>query len=522
MQTFRGYIVTLDYKNSKIILKKGDLNPSKNTIPINLDHILEAKIFLNNKEVLAHFDCGAPGYIAIPKRWNNIYALKSEPILHRRGRTPMGDFDIYNANLNGDVKIGNYEIKNPAITLVTGDFFFAVNFGYDFFKDNLISIDTKNMLMEIHPISKNVQGNIINQKQIDEINSLVENLSKNDDFSGTVLIAKDDKILYQKAVGMSDKIKKIKNDINTKFNLASMNKMFTSVAIAQLVEKNKLAYSDKITKYLPQLPSSTFGEITIDQLLTHSSGLGDFFDNPKFFEIKDTAKTLNTYLMLGMKDTLHSVPGSMFRYSNYGFILLGAAIEKISNMNYFDYIKKNIYELAEMNNSDSYETDKVNQNLAIGYARIGMPMQNPENKPIPAEESPREPNTQMIEVKGTSAGGGYSTAIDLMQFSSALLNGKLISKKSLETISTGKISLPQRPLPPGMKPQIEIKYGYGFGEFYKNKTRIIGHNGGAPGVEGQVDIYPDLGYTVIALSNYDRSTMPIMNLIQNIITQSEN
>lgn len=153
MQTFAGYMITLDYTNSKIILKKGSLQNETNTIPINLDHILEAKVKLNGKEVLAHLDCGGAGYISIPKGWSNIYKIKSEPKLSNKGRTPMGDFEAYKADLDGDIEIGNYKLSNPAVNLVTGDFFFAINFGYDFFKEHLITIDTKNKLLQIKKLN---------------------------------------------------------------------------------------------------------------------------------------------------------------------------------------------------------------------------------------------------------------------------------------------------------------------------------------------------------------------------------
>lgn len=149
MQTFVGYMITLDYKNSKIILQQGSLLNQPNVISINLDHLLEAKVKLNNKEVLAHFDCGGAGYISIPKSWDNIYRLKTEPVLVNKGRTPMGDFDVFKADLDGDIEIGKYKISNPKINLVTGDFFYSINFGYGFFKEHLITIDTKNKLMII-------------------------------------------------------------------------------------------------------------------------------------------------------------------------------------------------------------------------------------------------------------------------------------------------------------------------------------------------------------------------------------
>lgn len=149
MQTFVGYMITFDYQRGKLILEKGSLEGKPSVIPINLDYILEAKVKLNNQEVLAHFDCGGAGYISIPKSWSNLYTLKADPVFFTKGRTPMGDFDVFQAELAGDIQIGEYVISNPEINLVTGEFFFAINFGYQFFKTHLITIDTQNKLMQI-------------------------------------------------------------------------------------------------------------------------------------------------------------------------------------------------------------------------------------------------------------------------------------------------------------------------------------------------------------------------------------
>ena len=258
----------------------------------------------------------------------------------------------------------------------------------------------------------------INEQQIAEINNLIEDLSRHDAFSGTVLIAKDDDIIYQKSTGLSNKEKNTQNNIETKFCIGSMNKMFTSVAIAQLVEKGKLNFTDKLITHLPNLPQKTFGDITIEQLLTHSAGTGDFFAFPKFETIADTAKTISTYVNIGIDEPLLFKPGSKVKYSNYGFVLLGAVIEKVSNMTYYDYVKKNIFDVADMKNTDSYERDMMHENLAIGYA---LPPQMPNQGPMLIEKDiKRENNNKLLEVKGNSAGGGYSTVLDLNKFSKAL------------------------------------------------------------------------------------------------------
>lgn len=151
LSAFEGNLVTIDYKNSKLIFKKGSLKPNEKTIPINLNPILEANIELNGKKVLAHFDCGSPNYIGIPKQWNADYRLKSEPVLRGKGRTPAGEFEVYSSEFDGEIAIGNLKLKDPKVTLLTGNFF-AVNLGYQFFKQYLITIDSKSKLMQIDSV----------------------------------------------------------------------------------------------------------------------------------------------------------------------------------------------------------------------------------------------------------------------------------------------------------------------------------------------------------------------------------
>lgn len=151
LSAFNGYLVTIDHKNSKLIFKKGNLKPGANTIRLNDAPILEAQIELNGTKVPAHFDSGAPGYIAIPKEWTS-YKLKSEPVRIGRGRTPMSEFDVFEADFAGEITIGQLVLKDPKITLLTGKFP-AVNLGYKFFKQYKITIDFKNKLMRVEPNS---------------------------------------------------------------------------------------------------------------------------------------------------------------------------------------------------------------------------------------------------------------------------------------------------------------------------------------------------------------------------------
>ena len=318
-----------------------------------------------------------------------------------------------------------------------------------------------------------------------DIEAYLKKMVATDQFSGAVLIARNGKPIFEKAYGMASKAFNVPNRIDTKFNLASMNKMFTAVAIAQLAEQGKLSFDDSIIKHLPDYPNKSVAEkVTIHQLLTHTSGLGDFF-NEKFEAQKTRLRAVQDYFPLFVNDPLLFEPGQKWQYSNAGFIVLGAIIEKVSGENYFDYVREHVYKPAGMMDTDSYETDREVVNRAIGYTEIG-----PSNR---AEPGPLRNNLIINPVKGSPAGGGYSTVEDMLRFDIALRQHKLLSEKFTDLVLKGKVEV-------GMPNE---KYAYGFMEGQTNGTRIVGHGGTSPGANAKFDMYPDLGYTVIVLSNYD-------------------
>ena len=196
-------------------------------------------------------------------------------------------------------------------------------------------------------------------------------LAKQDKFSGVVLIAKDGKPVFEKAYGLANKAKNIPNNTETRFNLGSMNKMFTAVAIAQLAEAGKLSFDDTVGKHLPDYPNKDVAnKVTIHQLLTHTSGLGSYW-NAKFEAKKATIKSVSDYLALFADEPLKLEPGKRFQYSNSGFIVLGAIIEKVSGQSYYDYVREHIYKPAGMKNTDAYEMTANTPNLAMGYTNEG-------------------------------------------------------------------------------------------------------------------------------------------------------
>ena len=255
-----------------------------------------------------------------------------------------------------------------------------------------------------------------------ELDAYLEQAAAGDRFSGGVLIARNGRPVFKKAYGLANKSNSSVNNIDTRFDLGSMNKMFTAVAIAQLAERGKLSFTDTVGKLLPDYPNTAVAQkVTVHHLLTHTSGMGSYF-NEKFFANLNNMKTVSDYLPLFVDDPLSFEPGTKWQYSNSGFTLLGLIIEKLSGQSYFDYVKEHIFKPAGMNNTDSYERDMEVSNRAIGYTRMGD-----NGRPDPA--APRRANTAMRPAKGSPAGGGYSTVEDLLKFSLALQQHKLLSKK---------------------------------------------------------------------------------------------
>ncbi len=317
------------------------------------------------------------------------------------------------------------------------------------------------------------------QNSVSELDDFINRLVREGRFSGTVLLAKEGKTLFKKAYGLASRRFNVKNKNDTKFNLGSMNKMFTSVSIAQLVELGKLSYEDNVGKYLgPEWVKTETGQkVKIKHLLSHTSGLGSYFNN-KFMESSRLKfRSVNDYKQLVSGETLAFEPGTRWSYSNTGMLLLGAVIEKITQQSYFDYVKEYIFIPAGMLNTDSYEMDSPVPNLAIGYLK-------------PRGSTEVKNNIFMHVVKGGPAGGGFSTAEDLLKFDTALRTNKLLKQESRELLTTAKPDLQS------------LEYGYGFGiKKYGNDTRV-GHTGGFPGIRAVLDMFMESGYTIIVLSNY--------------------
>src|SRR5687767_4472951 len=299
-----------------------------------------------------------------------------------------------------------------------------------------------------------------------------------DRFSGAVLLAKNGKTLFAEAYGLGDREKKTPNTLKTRFRIGSMNKMFTAVATLQLVQNGKLDLKAPFGNYLTDYPNKDVAsKVTIEQLLSHTGGTGDIF-GPDFDKNRLELKTLQDYVKLYGTRALGHEPGARWQYSNYGFLLLGVLIEKVSGQSYYDYVRDHIFKPAGMTGTASDPEDQLVAERSMGYTRfMGGGLQ---------------PNTDSLPYRGTSAGGGYSTVEDLSKFATALQKHKLLNAQYTEMLTTGRVETP-----------MGSKYAYGFMDAMVNGTRCFGHGGGAPGMNGELKICPGSGYVIAVLANTD-------------------
>ncbi len=312
------------------------------------------------------------------------------------------------------------------------------------------------------------------------VRAKLELQSTADEFSGAVIIAKNQKPIFRSAYGMADREKKIPNTVDTQFRIGSMNKMFTATATMQLVQAGKIELDKPFGAYLTDYPNKEMASsVTIQQLLTHTGGTGDIF-GPDFDKKRLELRTLQDYVKLYGTRGVKFPPGSKWEYSNYGFLLLGVIVQRVSGQDYYEYVREHIFKPAGMNSTDSLPEGVAVASRSIGYM-----------KEDPAKGW--EPNTETLPYRGTSAGGGYSTVGDLLAFANALENYKLLDEKHTSLLVSGKVDTP------GGK-----KYAFGFtDQVSPDGVRCFGHGGGAPGMNGDLAICKSSGYTVAVLANLD-------------------
>lgn len=299
-------------------------------------------------------------------------------------------------------------------------------------------------------------------------------LTARDRFAGNVLVARQGKIVFEKSWGLANRETKTPVDNGMKFRLGSMNKMFTAVAVLQLVTQGKLSLDGTVATYLPDYPNKDVAtKVTIRELLNHTAGVGDIF-GPEFDKHRTELKTIGDYLKLyGARPPEHE-PGATDGYDNYGFVLLGAIVEKVSGSDYYQYVRDHIFRPAGMTDTDSLPDDGSIPGLTPGYMK---------------KDGAFVRNTDTLPYRGSPAGGGYSTLADLLKFAIALQSGKLLPKALLADAT---------------KPENHKRwYGYGFEAHADDPAPYFGHSGGAPGMNAELRVFPDQDVVFVGLDNMD-------------------
>lgn len=326
-------------------------------------------------------------------------------------------------------------------------------------------------------------------------------------FNGNVLVAKQGKVIYQQALGYADyNTKRLLNDSSV-FELASVSKQFTAMGIMILKERGLLSYDDNIKKFFPNIP---YDNITIRNLLTHTSGLPAYEDQfEKNWDHKKIAFNKDMVEMLQkIKDTLFFKPGSKFKYSNTGFALLASIIEKVSGSAYNDFMAKNIFQPLGMTHTFIYNIRRSTYKIPANYA-LGFTYSDSLKRYILPDSLSK---LDFVFYLDGIVGDGCvnSTTGDLLKWDRALYSNKLVSKSALNEM---------------LSPLVQISSSdtinfYGFGVMVQLKTprgKIITHDGGWPGYATNITRFIDQDETIIILSNNESNMGFMLAAVESIL-----
>jgi len=311
-----------------------------------------------------------------------------------------------------------------------------------------------------------------------ELDAMLSKIYKENEPGASVVIIKNNQTIFQNSYGMADVELSVPINDNMVYRIGSLTKQFTAASIMKLIEQGKLKLSDQIDNYLPDFP--TRGQtITIENLLTHTSGIGNF-ENLEKSMMESTGKSLTVEQIIDFFKNQPSEfdPSSAYSYSNPGYILLGAIIEKISNVTFQEFVKTEIFEPLEMNNSYYGDATLIIPGRVKGYHRTEDGFVNAEhfNSAIPY-----------------AAGGLASSMDDLIKWNNALRSGEVVSLKSYQDMITPYTLLSGN----------DTEYGYGLEVLSTNNGKLIAHQGGIFGFQSFIGTLPNSELQIIILTNTD-------------------
>ncbi|TDB82910.1 class A beta-lactamase-related serine hydrolase [Actinomadura sp. KC216] len=345
-----------------------------------------------------------------------------------------------------------------------------------------------------------------------EFDEFLARRAEQDQFSGTVLLAYRGDPVLTRSYGMADASRSIRNGRDTVFGLASLTKIFTALAVGQLVEEDKLKLHETLGAYLDGF-SEAAKQVTVHQLLTHTAGMGHYPNSPDFDDgIRKWASATEMMdgvmaIIRGMEQQPDPVPGTRHRYSNSGYFILGALVAAVSGQSYHDYVRRHVLAAAGMKRSDLYTRPQILADRGIAH---------PYYTQKSGERADFTTNENFGYVGGPSE-GVYASAPDLLTFVRALGKGKVLGDEFTELFTSGKVVLAPTD-PPVTVGQCRL-YGYGFRNTFLGGRRVLGHSGSGPGRSTNLDIFPGLDWVAVILSNYDTPVGPIVDKERELITR---
>lgn len=290
-------------------------------------------------------------------------------------------------------------------------------------------------------------------------------------FSGSVLVARDGKIIFSKGYGLANVELDVPNTPQTKFRLGSITKQFTATAILLLQERGKLSVSDPICKYIDNCPAA-WSEVTVHHLLSHTGGIPNFTSFPDYMPKMMMPVTTQEMIARFRDKPLDFKPGEKWSYSNSGYFLLGAIIEKVSGESYETFLRKNIFDPLKMTATGYDHFETILKNRATGYSLTMGKMVN---------------SAFLDMTQPYSAGSLYSTVEDLFAWNEALYSGRVLAAKSFEAMTT----------------PVKNNYAYGLGVETKGNRKMIAHGGGINGFVTFLARFPEEKLTIVVLRNTD-------------------
>jgi len=306
----------------------------------------------------------------------------------------------------------------------------------------------------------------------------MDSLSERDLFSGAVLIARGDTVLFEGAWGLADRDAKEANESDTRFNICSCGKMFTAVAVAQLAESGLVRFSDTIGQYVEGFAPDIAGRVTVEHLLTHTSGIA-----PEEANALNDAQDVNDLMEIARSLPFEYEPGEQYLYSNANYIILGAVIESVTGQSYYDYVRQQVFGKAGMADTDFLRKDSGAPDMARGYYRSLFGWKD---------------NYAGLHMMGGPSGGAYSTVGDMFLFARALFGNRLLKEEYTKTVIQGKVSDGGE----GM-----VAYGMVVLEGNGSRPGTVGSTGATRGANAVFKYVPDMDITFVVLSNYDEGAM---------------